>query len=379
MLNRLSVLLAAIIPSNEKGRKSLLYRGEKCLNCNHPLDKSDKYCPNCSQLNSTKKLYFKDLFQEFFSGIFAYDSRLVNTLRVLLFKPGKISKEYVEGKRMRYANPFRFYLSVSIIFFLLSGILTKISEYTQKNEIKEKRSPKVKTFEKDSFETADSILKVNQMQLPIIHTSLSEKEALKKDSVLYYTETQLDTMYWGQIFYNKWRIYNDYFSNNIETDPQSALAQIGHQNNTYNRWLFKKIIDFNFFKDNPEVAYSYFISKLPFVIFLFMPVFALCIKFIYIRNNRITYMEHLIFAFHVQSLLFALLIITLIFDYFFNSNLSTFFALLLFAVYLYKAMRIFYQQSRFKTIVKFMTLNTLFSILATFAAILYAFLSFSLY
>jgi len=90
-------------------------------------------------------------------------------------------------------------------------------------------------------------------------------------------------------------------------------------------------------------------------------------------------MEHLIFAFHVQSLLFALLIITLIFDYFFNSNLSTFFALLLFAVYLYKAMRIFYQQSRFKTIVKFMTLNTLFSILATFAAILYAFLSFSLY
>ncbi|MEX2350712.1 MAG: DUF3667 domain-containing protein [Flavobacteriaceae bacterium] len=129
MLDRLSVFLSSILPSTEQGRKELRYRGDKCLNCETPLDRSDRYCPNCSQLNSTKKLHFKDIFSELFAGLFAYDSRLALTLRNLLFKPGKISKDYVEGKRMRYANPFRFYLSLSIIFFLLSGLLNKISEY----------------------------------------------------------------------------------------------------------------------------------------------------------------------------------------------------------------------------------------------------------
>ncbi|MGM0392334.1 MAG: DUF3667 domain-containing protein, partial [Bacteroidota bacterium] len=70
-------------------------------------------------MNSTKKLSFDDFFNEFFSGIFAYDSRLKRTLRALIFYPGKISKDYIQGKRIRYANPFRFYLSASIVFFII--------------------------------------------------------------------------------------------------------------------------------------------------------------------------------------------------------------------------------------------------------------------
>lgn len=95
------------------------YRGTCCLNCEQPLQLADKYCSNCGQLNSTKKLAFDDFFNEFFAGVFAYDSRLRRTLKALLFHPGKISRDYIEGKRMRYANPFRFYLSASIIFFII--------------------------------------------------------------------------------------------------------------------------------------------------------------------------------------------------------------------------------------------------------------------
>jgi len=103
-----------------KNKGSLLrYRGKICLNCEHPLDISDKYCPACGQLNSTKKLSFDDYFSEFFGGIMVYDSRLMLTLRALLFNPGKISKDYIQGKRARYANPFKFYLSASIIFFII--------------------------------------------------------------------------------------------------------------------------------------------------------------------------------------------------------------------------------------------------------------------
>ena len=93
----------------------------KCLNCGHPLELTDKYCSNCSQLNSTKQLSINDFFQEFMSSIFTYDSRLRYTIKDLLLKPGTITRNYVNGQRLKYANPFRFFLSVSIIYFILQG------------------------------------------------------------------------------------------------------------------------------------------------------------------------------------------------------------------------------------------------------------------
>ena len=108
-------------------RKSFNHRGTKCLNCGHPLDRSDIYCPHCSQLNSTKHLSFTDFFSEFLSSILVYDSRLRSTLKDLLFRPGVMSQNYIKGQRLKYANPFRFFLSVSIIFFLMKGVLGMVT------------------------------------------------------------------------------------------------------------------------------------------------------------------------------------------------------------------------------------------------------------
>jgi len=47
----------------------------------------------------------------------------------LLINPGNVSKNYVDGKRQRYTNPFRFYLTVSIIFFLLVGLYSTKEKY----------------------------------------------------------------------------------------------------------------------------------------------------------------------------------------------------------------------------------------------------------
>ncbi|MEL6976242.1 MAG: DUF3667 domain-containing protein, partial [Bacteroidota bacterium] len=96
-----------------KGRYALKYRGTECLNCGHPLDMSDKFCPNCGQANSTKRLVLKDFFDEFFHNLINYDSKLLKTLYTLLIKPGTITRDYIAGKRMSYTNPFRFLLSLA--------------------------------------------------------------------------------------------------------------------------------------------------------------------------------------------------------------------------------------------------------------------------
>ncbi|WP_420793206.1 DUF3667 domain-containing protein [Polaribacter ponticola] len=56
---------------------------------------------------------------EVFNGLFNFDAKFWNTIIPLLINPGKVSRDYIDGKRQRYTNPFRFYLTVSIIFFYL--------------------------------------------------------------------------------------------------------------------------------------------------------------------------------------------------------------------------------------------------------------------
>ena len=99
------------------------YRGTLCQNCEHPLDMSDKFCCNCGQINSQKRLSMRDFVNEFFANFYAYDSKINNTIRTLFTKPGKMAFDFINGKRNSYANPFRFYLSVSLVYFILNSFL----------------------------------------------------------------------------------------------------------------------------------------------------------------------------------------------------------------------------------------------------------------
>ena len=83
-------------------RKFKQYRGYECLNCETPLDSSEKYCHHCGQLNSTKRLTISDFIEEFLSNFYAYDSRLRNSIVSMFTKPGILAKEFNEGKRQKY-------------------------------------------------------------------------------------------------------------------------------------------------------------------------------------------------------------------------------------------------------------------------------------
>ena len=117
----------------------------------------------------------------------------------------------------------------------------------------------------------------------------------------------------------------------------------------------------------PGTFVSSLISKLPFAIFFFLPVFALFIWLTYIRK-KYNYTDHLIFSFHITSLLFILLIISYLIDSVFDVNSSWVF-ITIFATYLFAAMRKFYRQGIFKTTVKYVFLNGIFFILALFAVL----------
>ena len=90
-----------------------------CRNCGAAL--GGRYCSNCGQAADVHVLSTRELVHEVLEGLTHSDSRLWSTLLCLWFKPGKLTLEFVAGRRAAYLPPFRLYLILSVAFFLLAS------------------------------------------------------------------------------------------------------------------------------------------------------------------------------------------------------------------------------------------------------------------
>lgn len=373
----------------DKGRKAAIYKGAKCLNCGHPLELTDKFCSNCSQINSTKQLSLKDFFDEFFSTIFTYDSRLRYTLKDLLFKPGTITKNYVAGQRLKYANPFRFFLSVSIIYFLIQGLSTNIGFDSDTSSINfngenintstklDSIINQIPTNKKDALvldstkTKLDSIIDKNNTKVE------KEKFEITKD---YMTEADLDTISWDNRYVERFLLYRKFYKNTKIKNSKIALDSLKHPNTKTNNWIYNKNDAIDRVIENPWGFANYLMAKIPFFLFFFAPVFALIFWMLYSRK-KYNYMEHLVFIFHIFSFVFLASLILYIPDLLLGNNgvlLGILFAFIG-PFYFYKALRNFYNQSRLLTILKFIVLNFVFFVGSTISALLFFSVSAAMY
>ncbi|GGD71994.1 DUF3667 domain-containing protein [Croceicoccus mobilis] len=89
-----------------------------CLNCGTELIGS--HCHNCGQeahLHRTIGAFFHDLLH----GVLHLDGKIWRTLPMLAFKPGKLTRDYIEGHRRRYVSPMALFLfSVFMMFAVFS-------------------------------------------------------------------------------------------------------------------------------------------------------------------------------------------------------------------------------------------------------------------
>lgn len=73
-------------------------KSEICLNCNFPLRPEDNFCPNCGQENNVRNVPARYLIVELFEGFYSFDTKLWNTIKASIIKPGRITLDYLEGK-----------------------------------------------------------------------------------------------------------------------------------------------------------------------------------------------------------------------------------------------------------------------------------------
>jgi hypothetical protein len=90
------------------------HRDGACLNCSTPL--VGPYCSACGQkarVHRSLRSFFGDLVQ----GLFNFEGKIWRTLPLLAWRPGEMTRRYVEGERARFVSPVALYLFTVFAMF----------------------------------------------------------------------------------------------------------------------------------------------------------------------------------------------------------------------------------------------------------------------
>jgi len=368
---------------------------DACLNCRQPFIGYEKFCSYCGQKNTSKKLSLGVFVNNMFSGFLSYDSRFWTTFIPLLSKPGEVSKEYIEGKRARFVNPFQLYLNVSIIFFLILGISNRIDNppiQVNKTENENQTIDSLNQRQKDSI--INSVQKEIILEYPndstaskfldnigdVFTDTTFEHDSLVKNEKPYQYHIKTDTT--SKI--SLWKKYDDFYhyhTKNPKADTNQLLDSLGYKKTFWNRFYCQQVINSNRnieqIKENGLKQFkNKMFSYLSISLFVFLPIFTFFLMLIYIRRN-FSYMEHLVFVFNTQTVFFLLLTIFFLLDFVVDLENFGWIFIVLFAIYLYMAMLNFYEQSKRKTFVKYIILNCIYLFLGLFGGVLVALITFT--
>jgi hypothetical protein len=91
-----------------------------CANCGTPLTGS--FCHACGQRAHVHRSLLH-LGEEVLHGLLHFDAKAWRTLPMLVAKPGKLTREYIEGRRTRFVSPLALFLfMVFFMFFVVSSV-----------------------------------------------------------------------------------------------------------------------------------------------------------------------------------------------------------------------------------------------------------------
>lgn len=307
---------------------------------------------------------------------FHFEHKFFGTIKPLVFKPGKLTVEYVAGKRASFLHPIKLYIFISIVFFIVifSGNKKKEKEHENTAKITEKL--------KSDTVTSDSEKEVKQI-LDYIPLSKNQKDSILKEVRKDIKEEGSTTINIGSsrkkgfadIDGSKWtkKRYNKIMSdeNSIEEyeKAQRALPKEKRDNFIVN-YFTKKSIEYNKNPDPSAKIGEDMIKYVPKMMFLLLPLFALILKLVYIRKKRYYY-EHLIYSFHTHSAIFLSFIVAKFLSWLTGfvvdvSGLILFAGIVYVTWYIYRSLRTFYGSKRWVTLLKFFFLFFCYSMLLTF-------------
>ncbi len=330
-------------------------RNEKnCLNCEALVH--GRYCHVCGQENVVTKESFWSLARHFIYDILHFDGNFFFTLMYIFTRPGYVARQYAEGRRVRYLHPIRMYLFTSAIFFLIFFSIEAIKIGGDDNI-------KGRLTNEDRIELSKDLQKLLQ-QNPY-DTALRNKIALLQDTAREVNYDSLHLQSSGQIF----KFGDNNYSSLQAYDSIQQNLVVKDRDGWFEQKLIHKTIQLNEkYKNDSEGVRPFlevFLHKLPYMLFLSLPFFALILKLLYVRRKNFYYSDHSVFT--LYHYIFSFILMLLIFGIsslqaWLGWRILTFLILglmLVWPVYLLLELKIFYRQGWVKTLSKFLLLNFL--------------------
>ncbi|MFA8434169.1 MAG: DUF3667 domain-containing protein [Marinifilaceae bacterium] len=311
-------------------RKRELAYPEMCPNCYHALH--GKYCSNCGQSVRDFHRPFWSVINDVVGDIAAFDNRLVRTIVPLLITPGKLTREFMRGRRASYMPPFKLYLFLTFIaFFLLS--------YNHKPETMENEEGHLAIKSSDG-----EVYDVEKYFIDDPEEEETPLDSLQQDSLKLGRDTTLTV---------------DSREKSSQVDEQS---KDGNNMDLEFNGNVKGLIDM--YKMNPGLVIDNAFKKLSQTLFFILPLFALLLWLLYVRR-KLYLLEHLLISVNFHSYIFLVVILSELLIMI-NWSVTTSLGLYLYftiPLRLFMEMKFYYKQGWIKTFIKFVILSFWYNIM----------------
>ncbi len=309
-----------------------------CQNCGAAL--SGEYCSACGQRHEPHVHTVGHFASEAFESVTHADSRLWRTIGYLLARPGFLSREFFDGRRARYLPPFRLYLVISVLFFVVTGLAGHGKVAGGAGE-----SPPTTASIAALRESADQ-LEADLPSTPGIPQAAEEmrRKADAQEATLEGkaspSDAAVDESQAGR------RV-----SSGLCVGPREPPGPDARWSQRARYGFCQKITTL---RDDDLI--NAFVHNIPRAMFVFLPLLAGIMKLLYWRPKRY-YVEHLLLLVHNHAFVFlAMTILALSLEIpVVGEHLGLLSAVIWLYViyYIFRAMRVFYGQSRTLTFCKY--------------------------
>lgn len=337
-----------------------------CLNCGSSLH--GQYCGHCGQRASSRFISVWELVRDAFGDMFELDSRLWRTLIPLLIRPGVLTRDYLEGRRARYMPPFRMYLVLSLIFFLVAFF--------------NPRDDMAILFEPTSEPTAEVAAEPEQDEerdADIAAAKAEGREVLEELAAEGIIDPAI--------------LDDEEFNDALDNNPEDIPCDIDSLDiNLGSGWLSRRLTKEQLVRTCERIKVlgadgflAAVLDKVPAALIVLLPLMAFVLKLLYPLSRRY-YVEHLLFFVHFHAFFFLILTLQILWARFIGiTGLPGVIAILpivaasfYIPAYLYVSMRHVYGQGRLASLSKFILLTISYLIgfsFVMFGALLIAVLS----
>ena len=320
-----------------------------CLNCGSRL--RGQYCGTCGQRSRSRLISLWELVSDAFGDLLELDSRLWQTLVPLMIRPGRLTHDYLQGRRARYMPPFRMYLVLSLLFFLVAFFNPKEQFSLLFEPVPEPKAEELATVTAD--DSGSENYNADQQREDILN-ELREQGLIDDEAIAEALDDD-----GPRVMINGDSIGAD---DDCEFDASDMEDMPG--------WLSRRMTPERLEvacertkRDKGKALINGVLDNVPAALIVLLPLMAFVLKALYPLSKRY-YVEHLLFFVHFHAFFFLMLTLQILFLRVSGwigiteaipilAVIATSFYI---AIYLFVAMRRVYGQGRIITFLKYIVL-----------------------